>query len=102
MPSRYSRHYYDLYQLANSKTLPAALGDLHLLKSVVDFKRRFYPSGWAKYKHAFPGTFRLLPKREHLPDLRRDYREMIVMFYEPTPDFDSILEALGGAGNRHQ
>lgn len=37
-PSRYSRHYYDLYKLAHSDVKEKALSDTGLLKSVVDFK----------------------------------------------------------------
>ena len=40
-PSRYSRHYYDLYRLAHSDIKERALGDTALLKSVVGFKMTF-------------------------------------------------------------
>jgi len=42
MPVRYSRHYYDLHKLAESPVKRSALTDLALLRSVVDFKKRFY------------------------------------------------------------
>lgn len=43
MPVRYSRHYYDLHnKLAESPVKLSALTDLALLRSVVDFKKRFY------------------------------------------------------------
>lgn len=41
-PQRYSRHYYDLYKLANSSVKKSALNNLDLLKKVVDFKMKFW------------------------------------------------------------
>lgn len=49
MPQRYSRHYYDLYRMAAAPVKRAAFSQPNLLKKVVDFKMKFYPSGWAKY-----------------------------------------------------
>ncbi len=41
MPMRYSRHYYDLFCMANSSVKEDAFADLDLLKKVVDFKMKF-------------------------------------------------------------
>ena len=92
---RHSRHYYDLFMLAKSPAREAALADLKLLRDVVDFKSRFYPSKWARYDLANPGSFRLLPASvERLHDLARDYAAMQVMFFREPPPFDSIVEGL--------
>jgi hypothetical protein len=48
IPQRHSRHYYDLYKLALSPVREAAFTNLKLLADVVDFKKRFYPSAWAR------------------------------------------------------
>ena len=50
MPTRYSRHYYDLAMMALNEVKNEALADLELLKSVVEFKQKFYPRSWAKYE----------------------------------------------------
>lgn len=42
-PARYSRHYYDLYCMANSPVKEAAFRNLELLEKVVLFKEKFYP-----------------------------------------------------------
>jgi hypothetical protein len=42
IPPRYSRHYYDLSQLTQSKIKTIALGKLDLLHEVIAFKQRFY------------------------------------------------------------
>ena len=94
IPARYSRHYYDLYKLSESPIRSAALSDLTLLKSVVEFKERFYYSSWARYDLAIPGSFRLSPPDSQLPTLERDYRAMRDMFYREPPTFEAILAGL--------
>ncbi len=96
MPARYSRHYYDLCRLASSPVRDSALSDFRLLADVVAFKQRFYPSKWAHYDTARPGTLRLIPTGARVAELRRDYREMTVMIFGDVPDFDAIIEALRG------
>jgi hypothetical protein len=95
IPARYSRHYYDLYKLSESSVRKAALGNLTLLKAVVEFKERFYYSSWARYDLALPGSFRLSPPDSQLPALERDYRAMRDMFFREPPTFETILAGLG-------
>lgn len=95
MPDRYSRHYYDLYRLAISSVKDVALADPKLLRAVVEFKQRFYPSSWARYDLAAPGSFRILPSSEnHTQDLKHDYEQMQVMLFGNRPTFDEILRVL--------
>ena len=94
IPTRYSRHYYDLYRLSESSIRSSALSDLALLKAVVEFKGRFYYSSWARYDLAVPGSFRLSPPDSQLPALERDYRAMRDMFFLEPPSFEAILAGL--------
>ena len=94
MPSRYSRHYYDLYKLALSSVKDQALSNLNLLENVVAFKQRFYPSAWSRYDLAQPGSFRLIPNQSHLGELEKDYGEMHLMVFGEVPSFDAILRTL--------
>ena len=95
IPQRYSRHYYDLYKLAVSRVRVSALADTKLLQDVVAFKQRFYPSVWARYDLAVPGTLKLLPATpSQIRDLERDYEEMQVMLFGAVPEFHNILEEL--------
>ena len=55
MPQRYSRHYYDLYRMSMTPVKEAAFAQVDLLKTVVDFKMKFYPRVWAKYPGGCPG-----------------------------------------------
>jgi hypothetical protein len=93
-PLRYSRHYYDMARMATSPIKDAALQKLDLLGSVVAFKDKFYPRGWARYDLAVPGTFKLLPPEYLISDLRKDYDDMRVMIYGEIPDFSEIMEVL--------
>ena len=52
MPSRCSRHYYDLLCMIRAGTKDAALGKIGLLDEVVAFKRKFYRCSWARYELA--------------------------------------------------
>jgi hypothetical protein len=65
-----------------------------LLKSVVEFKERFYYSSWAHYDMAKPGSFRLSPPPSQIATLERDYRAMRDMFYREPPEFTAILAGM--------
>ncbi len=101
LPSRYSRHYYDLAMMAEAPAvLSAALGDLALLHSVVEFKKKFYPRAWAHYELARPGTMRLLPPEHNLKALADDYKQMQVMLFGLVPSFDDLMQDLGKLENQ--
>lgn len=94
MPTRYSRHYYDLFQMTRSDVAANAIADLSLLDDVVKFKQRFYRSPWASYETAKPGTFRLMPTALGDTVLRKDYAAMRPMFFSEPPPWDDILDGL--------
>ncbi|MFI3291866.1 MAG: nucleotidyl transferase AbiEii/AbiGii toxin family protein [Opitutales bacterium] len=93
-PIRYSRHYYDLYKLSQSKIKDNALNDLELLKEVVDFKSTFYSCNWAKYELAKPSTFALLPNPRNIEILQKDYEQMKSMIYGEYPSWSEIINEL--------
>jgi len=94
VPARYSRHYYDLYLMAQSEVKAAALADLQLLESVVAFKNRFYPRGWANYDEARPGSLKLIPPSRILDEMHKDYEDMGEMIFGRHPSFDEIIDGL--------
>ncbi len=95
VPVRYSRHYYDLYLMAQDREVrAAALGDLKMLAAVVAFKQKFYPRGWARYDLAKPGTLRLVPPERILNAMRRDYAAMGDMIFGRCPSWDEIVRGL--------
>ena len=95
IPLRYSRHYYDLWCMAQSPVKDTAFKDLELLRQVVAFKERFYPAASARYDLAKPGTMRLMPPDDCLPALRADYDHMKNMIFGEKPEFEEIVTSIG-------
>ena len=94
IPSRYSRHYYDLFQMSHSKVKETAFSNLELLKQVVEFKQKFYPRKWAKYDKVLSGNLRIIPPDYRLEALKEDYTQMRDMLYNNIPDFEDIIAQL--------
>jgi hypothetical protein len=94
LPGRYSRHYYDVAMLAQTTIRREALADKALLAQVVRHKETFYPSAWARYDLARPGSFRAVPEESRVAALEKDYRDMAVMIFGEPPEFDWIMETL--------
>ena len=94
VPSRFSRHYYDLFKMSFSAVCQNALADMELLNKVVDFKRKFYPRAWARYDLAYPGAIRLMPPEHSLKPLANDYAQMRLMIFGDYPKWDDILDKL--------
>jgi hypothetical protein len=94
-PDRFSRHYADTAALARHPAATDALQNHNLRDRVVEWKGMFFGSGWARYDLARPGTFRLVPPRARLQELRRDYQAMrdYYLLSEP-PSFDEVLRVL--------
>ena len=80
--------------LAQCTICKDALGDTTLLADVVKHKQTFYPSAWARYDAARPGTLRLVPTEERKEMLERDYKNMGIMIFSEPPAFGKILEIL--------
>jgi len=94
MPTRYSRHYYDLAMMAKANVKEDALNNFDLLENVVEFKKKFYPRGWAEYDNAKPGTLKLLPPSYRLVGLKKDYAAMSHMIFDKHLEFDEIINIL--------
>lgn len=94
LPTRYSRHYYDLYCMAKSPVKDRALADTVLLAHVVAFKDKFYRCLWARYNLAKRGTMRLMPPEYNVQKLKDDYAHMQNMIFGEKPSFDEILDGI--------
>lgn len=94
LPLRHARHYYDLAMMAKSGVKEKAFARLDLLEAVVQFKQRFYPSGWAKYDEAKVGSLKLLPPEFRHAELRKDYAAMQNMIFDKNLSFEEIIETL--------
>lgn len=91
---RLSRHYYDSVMIYRNGIGKTAIKDIALLKTVANHKDNFFPSAWAKYDLAKPGTLKLVPDKELTNWLRKDYREMEEMIFGEVPAFDEIIQTL--------
>jgi len=95
IPSRYSRHYYDVFMIGKSQLKSELIRDTELLNRVVEFKEKFYPRGWARYDLAKPGTLKLLPDEYRFKELKDDYTSMQDMLFGEKPTIHNIMEYIG-------
>lgn len=94
VPSRYSRHYYDLYMLYHSNIKDEAFADYNLLIKVAAFKKKFYRSNRARYEEATKTGLKLLPPEESVSTLIEDYKSMQSMIFGEKIPFEEILNGL--------
>jgi hypothetical protein len=91
---RQSRHYYDVVRLYEHELGKAAVKDTELLLKVARHKEVFFPAAWARYAEAKPGTLRLVPPDDRLPELEQDYGNMREMIFGEPPTFEHLLDVL--------
>jgi len=82
VPPLMSRHYYDLFAMADTPIYTKSLEKIALLKHVSEHKSLFFKANWARYEEAKPGSLRLVPRDEQISQLKTDYRQMQQMFFE--------------------
>lgn len=93
-PVRYSRHFYDVYQLIKKGFGEECLIKIDILEMDVRFKTKFYPCNWAKYDEVLQGKLRLIGNDSSIQVFRDDYDRMKMMIYGECPNFDIIIEEL--------
>ena len=93
-PSRYSRHYYDMFCFCRNGFKEQAFEQKELLKTVALFKEKFYPSSSAKYSSARIGSLMLVPPEHVQKTLKQDYSNMREMIYGRCPSFEEILDCM--------
>ena len=92
---RMARHYYDLWCLLTAGVGGRALADTALFRRVAEHREIFFRYAWVDYSTHNPGTFRLVPPANHLPDWKSDYEAMRgPMFFGETPSFDEIIRVV--------
>jgi hypothetical protein len=92
---RMARHYYDLCCLLRAGIGKQALANTALFQRVAEHREIFFRYSWVDYTTHKPGTFRLSPPAEQLPNWRSDYQAMLgPMFFGDVPDFDEIMRAV--------
>lgn len=97
---RFSRHYSDTAAIATRTEIGTVLANNDLRQHVSDWKSRFFPSSWARYDLAKPGTFRLAPPEFRIAELTEDYRAMGSMFLNEPAPFETVVKELTDLENR--
>lgn len=99
-PTRYSRHYYDLYKMGHSSIKDVALKDRDLLQEVIVYKNQFYPCGWGHtFDECATDGIHLLPNENNRELLKQDYKAMQNMIYGDVPSWEEILDYLAELEN---
>ena len=93
-PTRYSRHFYDVYKMLLTDIKEKSFDNIPLLKAVIDFKKKFYASNWAKYDEILVGKLKLIPAEEGLAVFSKDYDSMKKMLFGDKIPFDTIIKSL--------
>ena len=94
IPTRYARHYYDIFQMCQNEVKDKAFSRKELLEQDIRFKLKFYYARNASYETAHFGTVKLVPSADAIKDLSADYNHMKEMIYGVKPSFDEIMETI--------
>jgi hypothetical protein len=89
-----SRHFYDIYRIAQTPYADKALSDKELYKSIVAHRERFSKLGGVDYTSHFPPNLNPIPPAELMPEWERDYAEIQgQMIVSDDISFDKIMNA---------
>lgn len=93
-PSRYSRHYYDVYMIYKSKFFPLIIKDKKLFEEVKAFKSKYYRTSWSNIENSSLNNIHIVPSTDRLKEISKDYDNMKDMIFEDKPSFDEIMTGL--------
>ncbi len=91
---RQSRHYYDLHCLLKSEYKEYCQNEISILKRVAQHKSIYFRAAWAQYEDAKPGSLKLIPKKETIEAMERDYNQMKEMFFSSPPEWSEIIQTI--------
>jgi hypothetical protein len=93
---RVSRHYYDIYRLAQAQDIAAWQADKGLAEDCATHARLFFGSPDLGLDTATAGSFTLSPSDEMHAALARDYAAMSGMIFGQIPSLEAILAEVAG------
>lgn len=93
-PKRYSRHFYDIYKMLITEIKDKSFENLDMLKSVINFKKKFYACNLEKYDEIMEGNLKLIPSNNALEIFSKDYDSMKNMLFGEKIPFDKIINKL--------
>lgn len=91
---RWSRHWYDMFELDRHEFAEVAINDRALATDVADHKSRFFREKDVDYHAAISGGLRIVPESpEAFEALREDYSQMLRagMLHGTPPAFDELI-----------
>jgi hypothetical protein len=99
-----SRHFYDIYRIAQTPFADKAISDKELYKSIVAHRERFSKLGGVDYTLHFPPNLNPVPPMELMSEWEKDYTEiqeqMIadegVSFADMMREVKRIVDAING------
>lgn len=94
MKPRMSRHWYDVAVMSMDARFADDKLKEALLREVIVFKDSHFPSSWANYGTAVPGTLRIVPHQELEKILREDFKHMKEMIWGESITFEEVLDRL--------
>jgi predicted nucleotidyltransferase component of viral defense system len=71
-----SRHFYDIYRIAQTEYADKAIADKELYKSIVTHRERFTKIGGVDYASHFSPNLNPIPPKEWMSEWERDYAEI--------------------------
>jgi hypothetical protein len=100
MKAGMSRHYYDMFTMAQKGVADTALQHKELLNMVVQNKSLMFADNKASYGTAVIGALRLIPGNDIKAILKKDYADMQEMFIGEAPDFEAMMSGLSALEQR--
>jgi hypothetical protein len=90
-----SRHFYDIYRIAQTPYADKAIADKELYKSIVAHRDRFTKIGGVDYASHFPPNLNPIPPAELMPEWERDYAEIKgQMIVEENVGFEKVINEI--------
>jgi len=90
-----SRHFYDIYRIAQTSYANKAIANKNLFKSIIAHRERFSKLSGVDYTSHFPPNLNPIPPIEIMQEWERDYKELKKqMITDDNISFNSLLQEL--------
>jgi hypothetical protein len=90
-----SRHFYDIYRIAQTPFAPNAIANEELYRSIVAHRERFSKLGGVDYTTHFPPNLNPIPPEELMSEWKRDFEALqSQMIANNDLTFEEIIEAV--------
>jgi len=90
-----SRHFYDIYRIAQTEYADKAIANKELYKSIVAHRERFSKLGGVDYTSHFPPNLNPIPPTEMMPEWERDYSELQgQMIVSENVTFETLIKTM--------